>query len=412
MGNLFKIAIRNLIRYRRRTLLTGSLVAIGVVFVLVFVATSGSFKNMIISQITDSMLGHIQIHQKGYVASIDNLPLTLNMGSQAMSRVDKLLSGTSGIEAYSPRIKFGGGFSNFAETTNVRLNGVYPEKEMKTVPLLASRIIEGEKAIKKGEILIPELLARGMKIRIGDMVVIIATNKDGSVNGKQLKVGGILESATGPGGRDGYIHIEDAMDILRMDAPEVSEIAVRLSNFGNLKSVYNKLTGVLSTELNKEGKPVFEIHTWEGLSPFYNIARMIDLMTFFIKLMLIAIVLVSIMNVMVMAVYERIREIGTIAAIGTMPGKILSMFLIEGFSLGVFGAAIGTVFGLIIIFTLDLAKITFNFGMQTGLVLSPMIRVPDILLTVLIVILVATAGSLQPAFKASRMKPIEALRHV
>ncbi|MCX5812473.1 MAG: ABC transporter permease [Proteobacteria bacterium] len=412
MGNLFKIAIRNLMRYRRRTLLTGSLVAIGVVFVLIFAAVSGSFKNMIIGQITDSMLGHIQIHQKGYVASIDNLPLTLNMGPQAMARVDKLLSGTSGVEAYSPRIKFGGGFSNYTETTNVRLNGVYPEKELKTVPLLASRIIEGEKAVKKDEILIPELLARGMKIKVGDMVVIIATNKDGSVNGKQLKVGGILESATGPGGRDGYLHIEDAMEILRMDAPEVSEIAVRLHNFGNLKSVYNKLTSALSKELDKEGKHVFEIHTWEGLSPFYNIARMIDMMAFFIKLMLIAIVLVSIMNVMVMAVYERIREIGTIAAIGTLPGKILSMFLIEGFSLGVFGAAIGTVFGLIIINILGLAKITFNFGMQTGLVLSPVIRVPDVIVTALIVILVATAGSLQPAFKASRMKPIEALRHV
>ncbi len=412
MGNLFKIAIRNLMRYRRRTLLTGSLVAIGVVFVLVFVAVSGSFKNMIISQITDSMLGHIQIHQKGYVASIDNLPLKLNMGPQAMAKMDKLLSETSGVEAYSPRIKFGGGFSNYTETTNVRLNGVYPEKELKTVPLLASRIIEGGKAIKKDEILIPELLARGMKIKVGDMVVIIATNKDGSVNGKQLKVGGILESATGPGGRDGYLHIEDAMDILRMDAPEASEIAVRLHNFGNLKSVSNKLTSALSTELNKEGKEIFEIHTWEGLSPFYNIARMIDMMAFFIKLMLIAIVLVSIMNVMVMAVYERIREIGTIAAIGTMPGKILSMFLIEGFSLGVFGAAIGTVFGLIIIYILGQAKITFNFGMQTGLVLSPAIRVPDLIVTSLIVILVATAGSLQPAFKASRMKPIEALRHV
>ena len=94
--------------------------------------------------------------------------------------------------------------------------------------------------------------------------------------------------------------------------------------------------------MNKEGKPIFEVHTWEALSPFYNIARMIDVMTFFIKIMLIAIVLVSIMNVMIMAVYERIREIGTIAAIGTMPGKILSMFLIEGFSLGIFGAAIGT----------------------------------------------------------------------
>ena len=412
MGNLFKIAIRNLMRYRRRTLLTGSLVAIGVVFVLVFVAVSGSFKNMIISQITDSMLGHIQIHRKGYVASIDNLPLTLNMGAQAMTKVEKVLSETPGIDSYSPRIKFGGGFSNFVETTNIRLNGVYPDREMKTVPLLVSRIIEGEKVIKKGELVIPELLARGMKVKVGDMVVIIATNKDGSVNGKQLKVGGILESATGPGGRDGYLHIEDATEILRMDTPEVSEIAIRLHNFGDLKSVFNKLTGALSADLNKQGKPVFEVHTWEGLSPFYNIARMIDVMTFFIKIMLIAIVLVSIMNVMIMAVYERIREIGTIAAIGTMPGKILSMFLIEGFSLGIFGAAIGTVFGLVIVFILNLAKISFNFGMQTGLVLSPAVRVTDVLITALIVVLVATMGSLQPAFKASRMEPITALRHV
>jgi putative ABC transport system permease protein len=412
MGNLFKIAIRNLLRYRRRTLLTGSLVAIGVVFVLVFVAVSGSFKNMIIGQITDSMLGHIQIHRKGYVASIDNLPLTLSMGTQAMAKVESVISGTPGIDAYSPRIKFGGGFSNFTETTNIRLNGVYPDRELKTVPLLISRIIEGEKTIKKGELVIPELLARGMKVKVGDMVVIIATNKDGSVNGKQLRVGGILESATGPGGRDGYLHIEDAMEILRMDGPEISEIAVRLRNFGDLQAVYRTLNKTLSAELNAQGKPAFEVHTWEGLSPFYNIARMIDVMTFFIKIMLIAIVLVSIMNVMIMAVYERIREIGTIAAIGTMPGKILSMFLMEGFSLGIFGAAIGTLFGLVIVFMLNMAKITFNFGMQSGLVLSPILKVPDVLATVLIVVLVATMGSLQPAFKASRMKPIDALRHV
>ena len=77
--------------------------------------------------------------------------------------------------------------------------GSIPEKKIKTVPLLMSRVIEGEKAIKKGEIMIPELLSRGMNVKVGDMVVVIATNKDGSVNGKQLKVGGVLESATGPG---------------------------------------------------------------------------------------------------------------------------------------------------------------------------------------------------------------------
>jgi putative ABC transport system permease protein len=412
MGNLFKIAIRNLRRYRRRTILTASLIAIGVLFVLVFVAVSGSFKNMIIGQITDSMLGHIQIHRKGYVASIDNLPLTLNMRAQAVAKLEKTFQGIPEIAASSPRIKFGGMFSSFAETTSIRLNGVYPDKELKTVPLLAARITEGEKTIRKGEVIIPELIAKGMKLNVGDTVVIIATNKDGSVNGKQLRVGGILESATGPGGRDGYIHIEDAMEILRMDEMEISEIAIRLTNFDKLHSTFNTLNELLSNELNKQGKPVFEVHTWEGLSPFFNIARMIDLMTFFIKLMLIAIVLVSIMNVMIMAVYERIREIGTISAIGTMPGKILSMFLIEGFCLGVFGAVIGNAAGLIIVFILKAVKFTFEFGRQTGLVLSPTIDVSDILVVSLIVIGVAIIGSLQPAFKASRMEPIRALRHV
>jgi putative ABC transport system permease protein len=334
------------------------------------------------------------------------------MKPEAMAKLEKTFEGIPEIAAYSPRIKFGGMFSSFTETTNIRLNGVYPDKELKTVPLLASRIIEGEKAIRKGEVIIPELIARGMKLNVGDTIVIIATNKDGSVNGKQLRIGGVLESATGPGGRDGYLHIEDAMEILRMDGMEVSEIALRLKDFGKLNAVYNTLNAMLSGEINKQGKPAFEVHTWEGLSPFFNIARMIDIMTFFIKLMLIAIVLVSIMNVMIMAVYERIREIGTISAIGTMPGKILSMFLIEGFCLGVFGAIIGNAAGLIIIFILKAVKITFEFGRQTGLVLSPTIDVSDLLVVSLIVTGVAIIGSLQPAFKASRMEPIKALRHV
>jgi putative ABC transport system permease protein len=412
MVNLFKIAIRNLTRYRRRTILTGSLIAIGVIFVLVFVAVSGSFKNMMIGQITDSMLGHIEIHRKGYVASLDNLPLTMNMNPRAVAKVENVLRGMADVEAYSPRIKFGGMFSNFTETTNIRLNGVYPDKEMKTLPLLAGRIVEGEKAIKSGEIVIPELIARGMKVKVGDTIVVIATNKDGSVNGKQMRVGGIIESATGPGGRDGYVHIEDAMEILRMDEQEISEIAVRLHRFDRLQAVYKKLGSALSGEVNPQGKPMFEVHTWEGLSPFYNIARMIDVMTLAIKLMLIAVVLVSIMNVMIMAVYERIREIGTIAAIGTMPGKILSMFLLEGLFLGVFGAVIGDVVGGGVVLVLRLAKITFEFGRQTDLVLSPTVGTQDILTISLIVIVVAVIGSLQPAFKASRMEPIKALRHV
>ena len=412
MADLFKIAIRNLLRYRRRTLLTASLITIGVVFVLIFISVSGSFRAMMVGQITDSMIGHLQVHRKGYVASIDNLPLNLNLRPSAMKKVETALGSLGGVESFSPRIKFGGMFSNFAETTNIRLNGVYPERELKTVPLLVSRISSGKAAIEKGEIIIPVLLSRGMGVNLGDAVVIVATNKDGSVNGKQFKVAGMIESTTGPGGRDGYVHIEDAVELLRMTETEISEVAVRLRDFSKLDPVTEQLSTLLAGEVNQQGKPVFEVHNWEKLSPFYNIARMIDVMTFFIKLMLIAIVLISIMNVMIMAVYERIREIGTIAAIGTPPGKILSMFLIEGLCLGVLGAISGGFLGVVILYLINAAKMTFNFGQQTGIILTAAVRPADLLAVSAIVILVSVIASLQPAFKASRMEPIDALRHV
>jgi putative ABC transport system permease protein len=412
MGNLLKIAVRNLLRYKRRTLLTASLITVGVVFVLVFVSITGSFKNMMIAQNTDAMLGHLQIHRKGYVASIDNLPLNLNLKAGAMARLEKILREQPEVEAYSPRIRFGAMFSTFVETTNIRLNGVYPDREAAVAPLLPARILEGSKTLARGEIWIPELLAKGMKVKVGDSVVIVATNSDGSVNGKQFKVVGVMESVTGPGGRDGYIHIEDAAEVLRMGVMETSEVAVRLKEFSQLESFSAKLSALLALELNQQKKPIFELHTWEKLSPFYNIVRIIDVMTFFMKLMLIAVVLVSIMNVMIMAVYERIREIGTMAAIGTPPGRILSMFLLEGLSLGIGGAVVGNLAGVLLIVILNMSKISYNFGRQQGLILQAGINVSDILALSLIVIAISVIASLQPAFKASRMEPIKALRHV
>src|SRR4030065_2692745 len=193
MRNIFKIAIRNLLRYKRRTLLTASLVTLGIVFVLLFVSVTGSFKSMMIGQMTDSMLGHLQVHRKGYLASIDNLPLNLNLKMQAYKKLEGILKQQPEIEAYSPRIKFGGMFSTFVETTNIRLNGVYPDQEFKTVPLLPSRVTSGGgKPLEKGEIWIPELMAKGMQVNLGVIVVIIASNQDGSVNGKQFKVAGVV----------------------------------------------------------------------------------------------------------------------------------------------------------------------------------------------------------------------------
>jgi putative ABC transport system permease protein len=415
MFKVLKMAGRNLSRYRRRTLLTLLLIVIGMVAVLLFIAIAGSFKALMIGQFTDSVLGHVEVHRKGYVASIDNLPLNLNMKPGAVAKVDAALQQNAGVAAWSPRIKFGGMYSNFVETTSVRVNGIDPAREAATVPLLPGRLIEGRKdgpLVGKGEILVPALLAKGMKTKIGDTVVLVATNRDGSVNGKTFVVRGVLESISGPGGRDGYIHIDDARELLRMQEAEVSEIAIRLKDFSELNRVTGELKQALEGVVNPEGNPVLEVHTWADLSPFASLARMIDVMTLFIKIVLVSIVLVSVMNVMIMAVYERIREIGTIAAIGTPPSRILSLFLSEGLLLGLIGTAAGTLLSLAAIFSLNAWKIHFSFGQQQNLVLAPHIAAVDVATIAALVAAVAVLASLQPAWKASRLDPIMALRHV
>ena len=409
-----KLSLRNLLRYKRRTLLTSLLITLGVVAMLLFVAAAGSFKGVMIGQITDSMLGHLEIHRRGYTASMDNLPLNLSMQPRALDKAQVVLKAEPAVAAWSVRIKFGAMFSNYAETTSIRLNGINAAAEDATAPALRERIIDGDKAaplVAAGQILIPELIAKGMKVKVGDTVVLIATNLDGSVNGKNFTIRGILEPVTGPGGRDGYLDIADARDLLRLEDEQAMEIALRLKDLGKMEAVKTRLEAALAGLTNKEGKPALEIHTWAQLSPFANIANMIDLMTLFIRVMLVAIVLVSVMNVMLMAVYERIREIGTLAAIGTPPSRILGLYVGEGLLLGLLGAALGVVISLVVVALLNIWPVSFPFGRQI-VILVPVLSLKEIVTVTAMVVGMSVLASLQPAWRASRMDPIVALRHV
>jgi len=514
MIDILKIAGRNLLRYKRRTLLTSLLITVGLVAVLLFIAVAGSFKSMMVAQFTDSMVGHLQVHRRGYVGAMESLPVDRNMRPRMLVKLYETLDAAQDIEAWSPRVKLMAMFSNFANTTSIRLNGIDPARELATVPLVANRVLEGGQAsplVERGKIQVPELIAQGMKVSVGDTVVLVATNKNGSVNGMTFLVQGILESISGPGGRDGYIHIDDARQLLRIEdeeveaevlarhgyidplpdveqteplktqdrlkvedalktedplkakdppqAPpppvdpaeqeidldamlagivpgpperagnlaetralfhergwgqpsEVSEIAIRLKDPGAQEAVLAELEARVADLKNRRGLSIFQVHPWEKFVPFSKIANMIDLMTLFIRIILISVVLISIMNVLVMAVYERVREIGTMSAIGTQPRTILALFVSEGLLLGLLGTLVGIVVSLASISVLNALTLTFSFGRQENLILVPTIAAQDVITTALLTILVAVLASLQPAWKASRMDPISALRHV
>lgn len=432
MKNIFKIAFRNLLRYTRRTLLTSSLIALGVTLVIVFGGVGNSFRNEVISILTSSNLGDLQVHRKGYIGSMDNLPLDLAINEKGLGAIRKILDADPQVLAYSERIRFGAMISNFASTTNMRLTAVRPEKESATCPDLPGRIKEGDSSaasfVKQGSIVLPQNIAAGLGFKIGDEVVLVATNKDGSVNGLTFRLSGVSENIMGPQGKDGYIHLDDARSLLRIESEEVTEIAVKLKDFNRLGAVAAALKKELAALPGAKkadggqagpaaepgagpGKAGFELHTWEDLSPFSSIAKMVTLLILVVRLVLVFIVLVSVLNVMMMSVYERVGEIGTMASIGTPPGKILALFLTEGLSLGFFSGIIGGAAGAGILLLLKALKLHFTFG-NMDLVLSPAVPVGEIALALAVVIIISGLASLQPALKASKMEPVDALRHV
>ncbi|MDH4127766.1 MAG: ABC transporter permease [Spirochaetota bacterium] len=415
MFNILKIAYRNLLRQKRRTFISSFIIVIGIIAVLVFSGLSKSFQLTIISEITDSLVAHAQIHRKGYLGSIDSIPLDIMLSPKDAELAEKKLKMNLGVLASSRRLKFGALISNQMTTTNIMMIGVNPTDEDIVVPRLRTKILNQEQKldIKVGEIYIPSSVATTLNLKVGDNAIVIATNKDGSINGKNFKVTAIMESIFGPGGRNAHINIEDAKSILRTE--DISEIAIKFKDFDHIDTVTNEIKHVLSRYTSKAGKPIYEIHKWIELTPASNPVRIMDLMDSFLKGILDSLVFFSIYNIMTMSVYERIREIGTMIAIGTLPYKAGLVILCEGLFAGVFSVVLGGVLGVIVLIVLNLHKLKFTISMTQEnvkeIILSPPILAKDFIFIALIVLVTSIIASIIPAYKAGKMKPVDALRH-
>jgi putative ABC transport system permease protein len=195
-----------------------------------------------------------------------------------------------------------------------------------------------------------------------------------------------------------------------LDTARVSKIVVGLARTDQTDRMHD----LLASRLSSAGFPL-EIRRWYEMATFYQgVVRMFGTVFRMLGTIIFVLVVLSSSNTMLMAVFERVREIGTLMAFGTTRVKVLAIFVIEGVLMGILGGAFGAAFGYLAIRALNRAQLTMPTppGNTRGfLIVIPMI--PGIFAGVFLLMVATMAiASLLPALRASRLKIVDALNHI
>jgi len=408
MKTTVSLALRNIFRNKRRTAITFMAIITGVVSLIIF----GGFIEYTFwalrEQTIKTQLGHIQVYKKGYSEKGIAEPGKYLIKDPEI--IEKTISNMSGVAMVTHRLTFSGLISTQQKTLPCKGIGVVIEKE-KEMSGFETIVAGGQLEVGQvdGGVVGSELM-KALGAKVGDYLTILTTTLDGVINAVDFKVVGITQ--TGSQDYDSVfvkLPIEAVQNLLNTTA--VEKIIVFLNDTKDVDNVASVLAGVID-----KNKMDLELKRWTELAEFYwKVVGVYQGIFNVVKVIIGVIVLFSIANTITMSVYERVREIGTMRAIGTTRSKIIILFITEGALVGVLGGLLGIFVGILIAQIINMSGgiyISPPPGMSRGYV-SLILIVPKVIFYAFSsIVVVAILSSIYPAYKASRLKVVEALQHV
>jgi putative ABC transport system permease protein len=259
------------------------------------------------------------------------------------------------------------------------------------------------------EALIGTGVARSMSVKVGDGLTILAVTADGALNGIDVQIAGIVNTGF-KDLDDRYLRITlpSAQRLLQTD--RVTNLVVGLDETENT----DKVAAWLLPRLNGPSQPM-AIRKWIDLAAYYNqVKTLFSGIFLFLGIIVFFMVLMSSVNTLLMAMFERTREIGTMLAMGTPRAWIVALFMAEATLTGLFGAVVGVIGGNLLGVALNASGIHLPPPPGTDVPMAfRVLHVPALMVgsSVLVVVSLALA-SILPAIRASRLQIAEALAHV
>ena len=408
---VLSIAWKNVWRNKLRSIIVIASITIGLIGGIFYLAFSNGMVQTQIESAINNEISNIEIHNPSYLINDET-----KFGINNTGKIIEKLKTVDGIKSITTRLKSIAMVSSATTGTGILLNGIDIQKEIETTNI-NNKIVEGSYFEKptRNPIVIGKKLADKLKVKIGSKIVVTLQNMNEDITYGAFKIVGIYKTDnTNFDLFNTFTQKEDLNNLLSYKNNEATEIAILLN--------HNDLTDTVAAEIKKifaqdiEDKDIV-IRSWKEIQPML---QMMNEMTIQFTMIFVAIILFAlsfgIINTMLMAIMERVREIGMLMAIGMSKIKVFLMIMMETIFLSITGGILGIVISWILV----------QFSFKTGIDLSavgeglnswgyssfirPELDLIYYFMIALLVIFTAIFASILPARKALKLIPSEAVR--
>ncbi len=404
---LLKLAWRNIWRSPTRSFVVIGAIIIGVWSVIFLLGIMGGIANSYINNAIQKETSHIQIHHVDFPKDKE-CKYYLNNSNEILKKVENIptVKGTTMRSLSNVMI------ASSRATRGVKVNGIMPQRE-KDLTGIKESIIEGKylDEARKNSIIISSRLAKKLKVKIRSKVVLTFQNIDGEIISGAFRVSGIFNTKNAVYDENtAFVNSRDLNKLLGKENIG-HEVLIYLDDMKNIEPTLAQLKELFPDKLVQSYEEILpELKLFENQ---IKIGGKIYMVIFMLALIF------GIINTMLMAVLERVRELGMLMAVGMNKIKVFFMIVLETVILGFFGAPIGILLGYVMTsyFSQQGINLAFfgeegmqQFGMTTFI--YPIVNTDDYSSLAFAVFVTALLASIYPAIKAIRLKPVEAIRKI
>lgn len=403
---LTDIAIRNIKRNKKRSILSFTATALATFAIVFMFSFLGGFGKDIRDVAFNYNTGEVLIRHIDF----DEKSFSLDRAVDNYKEVLKILERDYESLSFSPRINFPSTVLD-DDKSYISFGVAVDFSNEESYLNLSDKIIKGKMPTKPKEVIMGHGLAKELNLDIGDKFTPITTTRKGASTGITFQVAALGKFEDPAFSNKTFIvSLDKLSEMLRMKGA-ISDILVK--GVGDRK--INRTVRRMNTTLGVYGFNTIRAYSWKDVGVSFSFYQMADFTYTIVGILFFFLASTVIANTMLMAVFERRREIGTITSLGMTDLEVIRLFFLEAFFLGVIGAGIGVVVGSLLVLPLsiiglDLTSMAAGVEMGASFHIFPQLSIKSTLLVFIYSVFIASFVSFFPSQSAAKVDPVVALR--